>query len=147
MKRDRIIRFAVAALTLALAAALIASATALYRGGLARREASGSLTAPIFTRDDAGLALRRLAPLALAWLAVAGVSLMAGVRAPKGGAARASRDKRRMKGREETKRIALFRGALYALAALLLILGALNGGLNDVLVRVINICTECIGLG
>lgn len=147
MKRDRIIRFAVAALTLALTAALIASATALYRGGLARREASGSLTAPIFTRDDAGLALRRLAPLALAWLAVAGVSLMAGVRAPKGGAARASRDKRRMKGREETRRRRLLRAGLYALAALLLVLGALNGGLNDVLMKAINICTECIGLG
>ena len=27
------------------------------------------------------------------------------------------------------------------------VLGVLNGGLNDVLVKAINICTECIGLG
>ena len=39
------------------------------------------------------------------------------------------------------------RGALYVLASVLLVLGVLNGGLNDVLVKAINICTECIGLG
>ncbi len=37
--------------------------------------------------------------------------------------------------------------ALYAAAALLTILGVMNGGLRDVLVKAINICTECIGLG
>ncbi len=37
--------------------------------------------------------------------------------------------------------------ALYAAALALLILGIWNGGLNDVLVKAINICTECIGLG
>ena len=34
-----------------------------------------------------------------------------------------------------------------SLIVLLLILGAFNGGLNDVLVKAVNICTECIGLG
>ena len=28
-----------------------------------------------------------------------------------------------------------------------IVLGALNGGLRDVLIKAINICTECIGLG
>ena len=37
--------------------------------------------------------------------------------------------------------------AIYLLAALLIALGAVNGGLRDVLVKAINICTECIGLG
>ncbi len=37
--------------------------------------------------------------------------------------------------------------ALYAIAAVLIVLGVLNGGLYDVLVKAINICTECIGLG
>ena len=39
------------------------------------------------------------------------------------------------------------RVALYACGALLLALGIANGGMYDVLVKAINICTECIGLG
>lgn len=35
----------------------------------------------------------------------------------------------------------------FALAVGLLALGAANGGMRDVLVKAINICTECIGLG
>ena len=34
-----------------------------------------------------------------------------------------------------------------AAALALVILGVLNGGLRDVLVKAANICTECIGLG
>ena len=34
-----------------------------------------------------------------------------------------------------------------AAAALLIVLGIFNGGARDVLVKAINICTECIGLG
>lgn len=41
----------------------------------------------------------------------------------------------------------LLRGAIIALAVLLIVLGIANGGLWDVLVKAINICTECIGLG
>ena len=39
------------------------------------------------------------------------------------------------------------RGAILAIAAALIVAGALNGGMRDVLVKAINICTECIGLG
>lgn len=39
------------------------------------------------------------------------------------------------------------RAALYAAAAVLIVLGVRNGGLWDVLVKAVNICTECIGLG
>lgn len=37
--------------------------------------------------------------------------------------------------------------ALYAAAVVLIVLGVMNGGLWDVLVKAVNICTECIGLG
>ena len=37
--------------------------------------------------------------------------------------------------------------ALYALAITLIVLGINNGGMRDVLIKAINICTECIGLG
>ena len=36
---------------------------------------------------------------------------------------------------------------LYILAAALVVLGVGNGGMRDVLIKAINICTECIGLG
>ncbi|MBQ1371566.1 MAG: hypothetical protein IIY70_01415 [Oscillospiraceae bacterium] len=39
------------------------------------------------------------------------------------------------------------RYALFALAVLLIVLGILNGGLQDVLTKAVNLCTECIGLG
>ncbi len=35
----------------------------------------------------------------------------------------------------------------FILIAVLIIAGAANGGLRDVLIKAINICTECIGLG
>ena len=34
-----------------------------------------------------------------------------------------------------------------AAAAVLIVLGALNGSALDVLYKAINICTECVGLG
>lgn len=39
------------------------------------------------------------------------------------------------------------RALLYAAAIALIALGVMNGGLRDVLIKAINICTECIGLG
>lgn len=51
--------------------------------------------------------------------------------------------------REKRARLAktAARAAMFALAVTLLALGAANGGMRDVLVKAINICTECIGLG
>ena len=39
------------------------------------------------------------------------------------------------------------RKLLLLLAILLIPVGAANGGARDVLVKAVNICTECIGLG
>ena len=36
---------------------------------------------------------------------------------------------------------------IYLLGLILIIAGVCNGGLNDVLIKAANICTECIGLG
>ncbi len=41
----------------------------------------------------------------------------------------------------------IVRALLLAAAVIFIILGVMNGGLNDVLIKAINICTECIGLG
>lgn len=39
------------------------------------------------------------------------------------------------------------RGIVFVVGVTFVILGIVNGGANDVLVKAINICTECIGLG
>ncbi len=44
-------------------------------------------------------------------------------------------------------RTGLLRAGLLVLALGLIVLGILNGGLRDVLVKAANLCTECIGLG
>ncbi len=43
--------------------------------------------------------------------------------------------------------LTIVRAVCYAAAVLFIMLGVMNGGLRDVLVKAINICTECIGLG
>ena len=45
------------------------------------------------------------------------------------------------------RRLAMLRCTLLVAALLFVVLGVMNGGLYDVLVKAINICTECIGLG
>ena len=48
---------------------------------------------------------------------------------------------------EKKRGLAALRIAFYAAAVALIALGVANGGLWDVLVKAVNICTECIGLG
>ena len=47
----------------------------------------------------------------------------------------------------QNQRLCAMRWGIFIVALLLVILGVLNGGWYDVLVKAINICTECIGLG
>lgn len=48
---------------------------------------------------------------------------------------------------EKAPHTGAFRVVLCGLAVLFIVLGVMNGGWYDVLVKAINICTECIGLG
>jgi hypothetical protein len=41
----------------------------------------------------------------------------------------------------------ILRAAVLAIAAILILLGILNGGMEDVLAKGAAICTECVGLG
>ena len=44
-------------------------------------------------------------------------------------------------------RLRYVRSVLYVLAVILVVVGIGNGGMRDVLIKAINICTECIVLG
>lgn len=64
--------------------------------------------------------------------------------APRAGRNNLPRRKPEPRGESVTR---LLRAALYAAAIAMVIAGILNGGMRDVLVKAVNICTECIGLG
>ena len=142
MTGSRAIRLAMTILTLALALALCASALGLLAEGV-NRGGSAPSAEPIFTREAVALRLRRVAPLAGVWLLGVICAAAMGGSSPRyfAGAPEAPK-----KYPGDGRKTAL-RAALYAVAALLLAMGILNGGLNDVFVKAANICTECIGLG
>lgn len=146
MKRAAFFRAAAGVLTLLLCAALCLTVLGLYREGLAARQASGSAAAPIFTREAMWAGLLRLWPLGAAWLAGMLAAAVFGGKAP------VRRPKIAplpgpMSSPTETRPLRLFRAALFAAALTLIALGVLNGGLSDVLIKAVHICTECIGLG
>ena len=50
-------------------------------------------------------------------------------------------------GHKEGRWVTAVRAALLLAAAVLIAVGACSGGMRDVLVKAINLCTECVGLG
>ena len=149
VKRKKIALVVMTVLTLLLAAALCLSAVMLYARGLAIRRESGDLSRPVFTWEAVVWQLRRISPLLALW-AIASVTAaaMGMLSSPvTGTACDMHEEARRMKGAVGTRRSLALRALLYIAATVMLLLGVLNGGLNDVFVKAINICTECIGLG
>lgn len=125
------------ALTLLLCAAVCLNVLSLYRAGYIRHASSGPVQ-PIITWEDTMARARYLLPLFLLWLAGAVFF-------------RKSDEKKRVSVRPEKQRAQADSGkirlALFIIALAFIVLGILNGGLHDVLVKAIQICTECIGLG
>lgn len=116
---------------------LTAVATLLLAGMLIAQAVGINLTGS-FTREKAAAALMQTAPAAILWLIILligfGMKPAARVRPMKVIPAESS-----FSGKK--------RAMLYAVAMGLIALGVLNGGMRDVLIKAINICTECIGLG
>ena len=122
-------RAALALCTLAVGALLCFRCLQLYRSGG-------------FSRENVLGLLRGDAPWLLGFLGTAVISLLF-LRAPaEKTAVDGSMEPMKPLARQRALRI-----LLYACAILLTLAGVLNGGLRDVLIKAINICTECIGLG
>ena len=103
--------------------------------------------------DDTERALSGLLTGALPWIALSAVTLYVGDRADEQ-ALEAENTLLMKEPKLPQRRIRLVRrvpwyayACVYALAAALIALGVHNGGLRDVLIKAIKICTECIGLG
>ena len=151
MKKIRcILPWALALLWAAVCLMLGWQAVSLYRIGNRPENfsAPGVRIDPVFSRDRAAAALAPVLPVFLVFLAVLILALILRAGREPGpivplrfppNAARAEKD-----GGTFAPRL---RAILYVLAGALIVLGVVNGGLYDVLVKAINICTECIGLG
>ncbi len=148
MEKRKIAAIIMSAVTLLLAVSLAAGVLYLYITGLARQQAAGPAE-PIFTAQAIAVVLRRISPVFWLWLACAVVSALLGWLTPE--KYQASRDypadmKNGAAGEKAAPRNTA-RLILFAAALVFLVLGIRNGGLRDVLIKAINICTECIGLG
>ena len=149
MKREKLLSVAVGVLTALVCAALCACVLTLYASGLQNRAETGSAFAPIFTREAVARQLLWVCPALALWLIAV---IIAGAYNEKQGKKRPAPARipiqwLPMQPIREAPKTAVLRGALYAAAVLFIVLGVLNGGLHDVLVKAIHICTECIGLG
>ena len=146
MTRQRLYLILVAALCVALCAVIAAGTVSTYLEG--SRAAVGE---PVFTRERL---IGRFAPalpilLLIAALAVAGRLMR--VRKWTFGPKPAGRLDHipAASGRRSASghRSAVLRAVLVALALGCVVAGIANGSMRDVLVKAVNICTECVGLG
>ena len=127
--RLKCLRIALSVATVLLLAALGAACLRLFAAG--------------FTMDKAIAALRSLTPIYIlfALLLIATLAMQRKEKAQK------SKVKPARPVAQPKAARPLVQILLYMLAAAFILLGVLNGGWYDVLVKAINICTECIGLG
>ena len=133
-------------LTAIICAGLAAAGIVLYVRGTAAVQTQAAET--VFTRDQAVQALRLFVIPALLLLLLLIASALSGWKDTKN-----ELDGKRTAA-DVPERVCASRGmsakgyGLILLAACgLIAAGVLNGGLMDVLIKAINICTECIGLG
>ena len=124
-----------------LAAALAASAISIYLEGAARKEAHP--LEPIYTPEIVTEKIAPLTPLFFVSIGLTAAGLVLGIKEEKKGPGLLSAPK-------PVKRVpytAAVQTVLVIAALAMIVAGALNGSAWDVLVKAINICTECIGLG
>ena len=154
MTRTKLFLIVQAVLCVVIAVLLAAGALSLYLDGAAR-QAEGDLFYYMFTRARAGAKLLPILPLLFCafGLTVAGVIL--GIKDEN--AEKPVRDEKLLRDlgnlREKAvhpqadQKTRILRTAVLVIALILIILGILNGGMEDVLAKGAAICTECVGLG
>ena len=143
-KTRRLIRWCMAVLTVAVCLLLCWQAVDIYRVGNspANFSAPGVRIAPVYSRQIVAERLRTVAPALYVYAAAAVLALI--WQAVHGGKERPRVQKPAPQPKSAP---GWLRPALYIAAAALVALGVANGGARDVLVKAVNICTECIGLG
>ena len=143
-----------ALLCVLIAGLLAAGALSLYLDG-AEKQAEGDLFYYMYTRERAAAKLAPVLPLICCALGLTVAGVILGIRDEK--AEQPVRDEKLLRdlGSIRTKAVhqqadrktRILRTAVLVIAVILIVIGILNGGLEDVLSKGAAICTECVGLG
>lgn len=105
---------------------------------------NGVYLSPVFSQENLGELLIRLAPCFVLYGLLAAATLIVGALSGKKVETNPTPHPVRYADMPPQGTIRI---VLAAIALLFIILGVMNGGARDVLIKAINICTECIGLG
>jgi len=145
-KLSKTLKIAAAVATVLLLAFLAWSCVDMYLAGSSAENLteSGLHIYPVFSRDAVAARLRPLLPWTLAYIVL--LCVCTAVTA-KDKAKREKISNTVYVRAAEGKNTGLIRLVLLAAAILFILLGVVNGGAGDVLIKAKNICTECIGLG
>lgn len=154
MARTKLFLIVQSVLCALVAGLLAAGALSLYLDGAAK-QAQGDLFYYMFTREKAGAVLLPILPVFAVSLGMTIAGIILNIRDEN--AEKPVRDEKLLRDlgsvqnsavRQAASRSILYlRTAVIALAAAMIVLGILNGGLEDVLAKGAAICTECVGLG
>ena len=142
----RVMRAVLAVMTAAVCLLVIWQAADIYLAGNRPENfsAPGVRIEPVYSRQIVAERFGRIAPAVYVYLAAVAAGLVwqaaAGEKKPRPDVTAPSAAR-------PVKNLAAARLILLAAGAALMVLGILNGGAHDVLVKAVNICTECIGLG
>ena len=155
MTWKKVCRILLAVMLVALTILLAAAAVRIWLEGSARK-AEDPLAA-VYTPENVAQALARVRPLLWAVIGMTATGLVLDIGEERGARplpprraerkAPASRPAAAAAGKSPERGTAAVQIVLLLAAGVLIVLGILNGSLHDVLLKAINICSECIGLG
>ena len=158
MDKKKILLYINAALYSLWAILMVGSAISIYCKGAAY-QAQGHPEAWIFTREKALSAFGVCAPVLALAVVVTVICVVKGYRDEKQDKPVADPDliniykKERAAERDahaedaKAKKLRAVKIAILAIAVVFVIAGIFNGSMEDMLIKAINICTECVGLG
>jgi len=109
------------------------------------RDADGLLLSPVFSREKIAAMLRISAPWLYGFIAAALLGCLWHALQPQHKSTLKSTRPMELEAALPAQRV--IRIVILAAAIILIVLGIMNGGMRDVLIKAIYICTECIGLG
>lgn len=141
-----VMRAVIGVMTVLVCLLFVWQAVDIYRTGdrAENFSAPGVRIEQVYTRADIAERFGRIAPAVYAYIALAAAGLVWQA------VAKEKKPRPDVIAPAEKKpegHIRAVRLALLGAGVLLTVLGAANGGAHDVLVKAVNICTECIGLG
>ena len=158
MDKKKILLASQAVLCILWVVLMAAAAINLYRQSIAW-QAQGHPEAWIYTREKSVAIILRYAPVLALAIIVNIISVILGVRDENQDKPsvlpeltslyKSEREAASDPAMQEAKkgRLRIIRAAVMILALVFIIVGIVNGSMEDMLIKAINICTECIGLG